>query len=810
MTLALIPHLVAALLLSVALVFALRAPARRLDLVDYPGGRKTHAAPTPLVGGVAIFAAFLVATLSAGVALQAYLPLYASMLLLLICGVLDDLLDLRSTTKFAAQVVAAMVVVAWGNMVLVELADLNGLGPLSLGAWAVPLTLFGVVGLVNAVNMLDGVDGLAGGASLAMLFWLGVAAGLNGLPESQVVIAILTAALLGFLVFNARHPLLARASVFLGDAGSMVLGLAIAWFSLEVARAGIDGPVSPIAVGWIVALPVMDTVSLMLRRLLKRQSPFSADREHLHHLFMRAGYSPAQASWMLVAVAFGIGGVGLILSVHGVPDVVLALGLVVAIALHFVFIRYAWRTIRALRRLGARRAERGEADGLDRAREHCLTAPVRDARRGVALAGLYIMVIAIPLSSTFVNIGLGLILLATVASLRPFLRDMVRLPVFWLAVVLTAYVAAMGWVGSLHTPVSADQAQAHWRNILRATVLLSIPAAWWLAGARFHWNWLFWILIGSAMIAFLTQAHWPQLMSGALGEPDHFGSPDKYGSVAACVLVLLFTIAVGAISRLGRGWRPVFGLMICVAAGIPVLLLLVVSNYTTAWLGAAVGILIVGVSAAVYGANRRQWLALAGGALLVVGLGMTTWLLINEDGSVRRALQQPMQAAALYLGGERELARELHPEMAERLWLWSEALARIGQHPLTGSGISSPLAATTPGGVSDPDSFESFYLSFLVGYGVIGFGLFVLTVVVLVFRLARATQRRLLPAGLAIGLYGVLGTMGTMFLLSDQVDLTPSRTIVILLFAFLGAVAVMREWERDRIRRRRAQRHQPA
>lgn len=810
MSIDLIPHLLVAALLSIGLVRVLQYSAQQLNLVDYPGGRKIHVAPTPVVGGIAIFVAFALTMLTVDLgSLLELAALFSAMLMVLVCGVVDDLLDLHSTTKLAAQIVAATVVVAWGGMVLEELAWLEGVGALDLGRWALPLTLFGIVGLINAVNMLDGLDGLAGGSSLAILFWLAVAAHLNGLAETPIVIAVLLAALAGFLPFNFRHPLRKhkQATAFLGDSGSMLLGLAIAWFAIDVARVGADAPVSPLAVGWIIALPVMDTFSLTLRRVLKGKNPFLPDREHLHHIFMRAGYQPAQASSFLVVIAFAVGGAGVFLSLQGVPDFVLAAGLLIAIALHFVFIRYAWRTIRALRRLDARRSAPpgDEPEPLDP--YAALAPPVNGWRRSVALTGLYLMVFGIPLSVSLTNAGVILVLLATVASIRAFLRDMVQLPVFWLALLLTGYVALMSAVGAAQFPAVAEASVPHWRHVLRVTVLLSLPMAWWLAGARFHWSWLFWTLIAAAAGSFLIHADWSALRAGEVGDPENFGSPDDYASVAACVLVILFAVAVAAISRLGKGWRPVFALVVTALAGLPVLLLLVVSDYTTGWLGATVGILVVGVAAVLYGANRRQWAAVVGSSLLIAVVAGSAWYALHQDSPARAAVAEPLQAAALYLAGEPELARERDPKTADRLVLWSESLGQAAARPLVGWGVTSPASNPLPDVVSGSDRFRNFFLSFLVGYGALGVVLFTLTAGLLLLRLKRATRRGLVPVSIAVGLYGAFATMGTMLLLSTQINYTASRTILIMLFALLGALAVMRHW--DRVRRRQCRTHGP-
>lgn len=800
MSLALLPALVIALGASVALVVALRTPAWRLGLVDYPGGRKHHDTATPLIGGIAIFGAFVLAALATDVALRPYAALFAAMAVLLVCGILDDLHELHGTTKLAVQIVAASLVVAWGGMAVTELAVLEPVGTLRLGDWAVPLTLFGIVGLVNALNMLDGLDGLAGAASLAMLFWLGVAAHFNGFPAVQALAAVIAAALIGFLVFNVPHRFRRKASVFLGDAGSMVLGVAIAWFCIELTQSGADAPVSPVAIGWIIALPVMDTASLMLRRILKGRSPFLADREHLHHLFIRAGYPPGQACWALAGIAFTFGGVGVLFSVYGVPDAVMAIGLLVAITLHFVFVRYAWRTMKALRRLGQRRSRETGAEAAPIHPGRIFASPINGGRRRLALAGLYLTTAAIPLSTAITNIGLALVLLATVLSAAAFLRDMVRLPVFWLALAFTAYMGLISFLGWWQFPAAAEGAVPHWRHVMRVSVLLSLPIAWWMAGARFHWPWLFWTLIAASAAAFGIDAQWPQLMRGHLGDATNYGAPDDYASIAACVLVLLFGTAVAAVGRLGRGWRPAFTLGISLAAAIPVLLLLVVSDYATAWIGSGVGIVIVGAAAIVHGASRRQWVGLIGGAALVAALAIGISALINERVPTRELFQKPIQASALYLGGEHELARERHPPTAERLALWGEALRTGAERPIAGWGVTFPRSDLSSKATDSGDGFENFYLSLFVGYGLIGLGLFVFILYLLIRRLTRATQRELVPVGVAVAVYGVLATMGTMLLLSTQINHTSSRTVMIMLFALLGAFSVMRRWERDQVK----------
>ncbi len=154
--------------------------------------------------------------------------------------------------------------------------------------------------------MLDGADGLAGGVSLVALGLFGSVALIPGLVLDAMLIFTLAGAVFGFLLFNMRTPWRKQASIFMGDAGSMMLGFALVWFAVDLSQI-----ITPVAVVWIFAIPLMDTVSCMLRRILKGRSPFAADREHLHRVFMRAGLSVSGAVWLIILLSFLMGLVGL-------------------------------------------------------------------------------------------------------------------------------------------------------------------------------------------------------------------------------------------------------------------------------------------------------------------------------------------------------------------------------------------------------------------------------------------------------------------------------------------------------------------
>src|SRR5207342_2834916 len=184
---------------------------------------------------------------------------------------------------------------------------------------------------INALNMADGVDGLAGGQALVSLsLFMGFALYAGNYSAAERLLAV-AAAVIGFLCWNLRRPGLARARVFLGDAGSMLLGFAIAWTAVRLTQNPAH-PVSPVLGPWTIALPLIDCVSLIFRRMRHGRSPFSADRDHLHHLLLDAGYRPAGIAWGLMVVSALMGLSAAVALKLGVPRPLLVLAFLGLIA----------------------------------------------------------------------------------------------------------------------------------------------------------------------------------------------------------------------------------------------------------------------------------------------------------------------------------------------------------------------------------------------------------------------------------------------------------------------------------------------
>ena len=301
-----LPALVLAALVTTAAIVLMRRLAPSLGLVDHPGGRRAHAMPVPLVGGISVFVAVAVASALFGQPPAAYL---AGAALLAIVGGLDDARKLRVSVRMGAQIFAAIAMILLGGVELRTVGDLLGNGPIGLWILVFPMTIFAVVGVINSANMIDGMDGLAGGVSFIALLWYAAAAHVQGMDGMQLTALLHAAALIAFLAFNLRLPGQPHARAFLGEAGSTMLGFLLAWLAVDLTQ-GPGRTFPPICALWVVLLPLADCVSLMSRRIKAGRSPFAADSRHLHHYLQARGLSWGQTLLVMLALSAVFGAVG--------------------------------------------------------------------------------------------------------------------------------------------------------------------------------------------------------------------------------------------------------------------------------------------------------------------------------------------------------------------------------------------------------------------------------------------------------------------------------------------------------------------
>ena len=336
-------------LLSVLTIYALIPFASRVGLVDRPDHRKSHVGEIPLVGGIGIMTAFAVTVFVFGQQSSSFLHLELPLGFLMLVSLADDKLQLSARFRLLIQVLAASYLWFFGDTRIVELGNLFGQGDIRLGlSGSYFMTVFGTVGLINALNMADGLDGLAGGLSLVSLVFFAFTAHKSGLDRQANLNILMASAVSGFLLLNMRTPWRKKARIFMGDAGSMTLGLFLAWSAIRLSSPA-EHAIEPISALWIMAIPVIDTLGVMTRRIIKGRHPFAPDQEHLHHILLRAGFSVQNTVYAIIACGILLGWCGL-MGIHvGIPSWIMTFFFVLLLVLHGVLTHYAWRIMKWLK-----------------------------------------------------------------------------------------------------------------------------------------------------------------------------------------------------------------------------------------------------------------------------------------------------------------------------------------------------------------------------------------------------------------------------------------------------------------------------
>lgn len=335
---------VIALLTCVVAVLYLKPIADKYGLFDMPNGRKLHDAPVLVMGGIAMTLSFVAVVMLVSHPERHDYQLLLAMLLICIVGVYDDYSPVSARVHFVAQVIAISMIVFGHQGTVQTLGDLIGLGELSTVWLAVPFTAVCILGVINAINMIDGVDGLAGCVMLTSVFWFGVVASFSQQLHLLTLLFVFAGVLVGFLFFNLRLPGRARASIFMGNAGSMTLGLLLCWFAIQLCGQK-DSAVVPMLGVWIIAFPLMDMFSVMLRRIKKGLSPFVGDRTHMHHLLQDMGFSVSKIVLIETASAFLLGAAGFLAWFFEVSEVLMFISFLC------LLFAYTWLTSRMRKRI---------------------------------------------------------------------------------------------------------------------------------------------------------------------------------------------------------------------------------------------------------------------------------------------------------------------------------------------------------------------------------------------------------------------------------------------------------------------------
>ncbi|WP_153914045.1 UDP-N-acetylglucosamine--undecaprenyl-phosphate N-acetylglucosaminephosphotransferase [Shewanella sp. TC10] len=325
--------LLSSFLISFVTIRLTKPIAVKAGLVDIPDCRKQHIGAIPLVGGIGIYISILTASvvfIEQSQELNLYLVAAA---LVLFLGALDDRYNLSVKVRFVAQIIVASLMIFGTEQHFTSVGYILGPLELSLGILGTFFTVVAIIGGINAINMMDGIDGLAGSISLVTFVSLAFLFDRSG-NEWVLLPLLFVAALFAYLMFNLGwHRSLSK--VFMGDAGNMFIGLTLVWLMVIGTEAS-DPAFRPVTALYLIAIPLMDMAAIMNRRIKKGQSPFQADREHLHHIFERAGFNRKQTLFIITLISVIFALIGCWSEVAQVPEWIMFS------AFLFVFYWYNW------------------------------------------------------------------------------------------------------------------------------------------------------------------------------------------------------------------------------------------------------------------------------------------------------------------------------------------------------------------------------------------------------------------------------------------------------------------------------------
>jgi UDP-GlcNAc:undecaprenyl-phosphate GlcNAc-1-phosphate transferase len=312
---------ITALVATSFLIFALRPIARNFDFIDRPGGRKTHSGEIPVVGGLAMFIGLLLSLAMLPEEVRPPPSFTATAFVFVCLGLIDDRLNLPALVRLLIQIGSVIAMAVAGTLSVEYVGSPFGTGmTIFASGMALFVTVMLVVGAVNAINMIDGIDGLAGSVGLVALLGILFIALVGSNATVLGIAAVLSAALIAFLVFNLPIGINRGLKVFMGDAGSMLIGFSIAWMMVALSQSP-ETPVAPVTLLWLAALPIYDMVATGVGRVRRGQSPMSADNTHLHHRLMSKGLSARATLGVLSATAVMWAVTGLLLDVvFAIPE----------------------------------------------------------------------------------------------------------------------------------------------------------------------------------------------------------------------------------------------------------------------------------------------------------------------------------------------------------------------------------------------------------------------------------------------------------------------------------------------------------
>ncbi|KPZ52387.1 Undecaprenyl-phosphate alpha-N-acetylglucosaminyl 1-phosphate transferase [Pseudoalteromonas sp. P1-13-1a] len=336
--------------IAFAILFLMRKVARKVGLVDKPSGRKLHSGNIPLVGGISICITIINYIYSHPGMIN-----HANLYMLCICGLtavgaLDDRFDLSVKIRMLVQALISIAMIYFANAEMHSLGNLFGFGVIELGLFGSLVTVLAVIGCINAFNMVDGIDGLLGGLSIVTFASVGLLLLFVGEQSLSYLCLLLVVCMVPYILMNlglVGH----KRKVFMGDAGSMMIGFTVIWLLIGASQTEGNPMIRPVTALWLIAVPLMDMVSIMIRRIKQGKSPFKPDRDHLHHICQRFGLSSLQTLGLICFIASLFASIGIVGEVLLVPEYIMFYGFITVFIGYLIILVNHCKVINFCRRI---------------------------------------------------------------------------------------------------------------------------------------------------------------------------------------------------------------------------------------------------------------------------------------------------------------------------------------------------------------------------------------------------------------------------------------------------------------------------
>ena len=333
---------------TIICILSLRPFSYRFGLVDRPTLRKHHKGSIPLIGGVAMFIGITLGCFSSNlINVEENLVFFLiGSFILILTGLADDISDISSNKRFIFQILVALVTVKFGEVVIEDFGYLVSNERLHLGIFSLIVSVFAIVGVINSMNFSDGIDGMS--ASLSLVTFISIALFAYGFNENYAFkfSLLFIFAIIAFLIFNLGSFFGGRFKIFMGDAGSTFIGFGIAWSLISFSQ-GENLIFSPVVALWIFAIPLIDTIFVMIRRVAHGKSPFTPDRSHIHHFFILYGFSDRQTLGIIFIMSITMASIGISLEINDFPERYMFILFMSISFIYFFTLRHGWRLVNA-------------------------------------------------------------------------------------------------------------------------------------------------------------------------------------------------------------------------------------------------------------------------------------------------------------------------------------------------------------------------------------------------------------------------------------------------------------------------------